>query len=332
MKTILITGIAGFIGMHTAKELLDNGHTVIGIDNFCKDVNYELKISRIKMLLPYENFFFYEGDIRDKPFLENVFNNDIDYVINLGAKANVRESMKDPETFINTNITGFLNVLEQAKENNVEKVLYASSSSVYGANQSQEFKREDQTDKPISVYAVTKKSNELFAYMYSKLYGIHTIGLRFFTVYGPYGRSDMAIYKFVKKILNGEEISVYNNGNMERDWIHVSDVVKAIELLLKKEPPEECVPYEIFNIGTGRSVSLIEMIGIIENTLGIKAKKVYLPMQDGDVKRTHANINPLKALGYRPKVQIEDGIADFVRWYRQYEGGRERENRKKEDR
>ncbi len=314
MKTILVTGIAGFIGSATARELENKGYKVIGIDNYNDYYDQKLKRDRTKNLLKKSKI--YEGDILDKELLEKISEeNKIDTIIHLAAQAGVRHSLKDPDTYIQTNIQGTNNILELARKKGIKKVIYASSSSVYGGNKKEKFSEKDRVDNPISLYAATKKANELQAAVYHNLYGINTIGLRFFTVYGPWGRPDMAAYIFTKRITEGETIKVYNYGEMERDFTYIKDIVKGIIAATEKELPGN----RIYNLGNNKTEKLSEFIKIIEENLGKKAKKELLPIQPGDVPRTSADISlAKKELGYEPTTNIKEGLKEFIKWYKEY--------------
>jgi len=313
MKTVLITGSAGFIGFHTAKRLLEDGNFVIGIDNMNDYYNPLLKEKRNEELSKYRNYKFYRLDFSDWDELnKKLRDEEFDIIIHLGAQAGVRYSLKNPWAYERSNVLGTLNIFELARKLDVDKVIYASSSSVYGGNTKVPFNEKDRIDTPISLYAATKRCNELMAYTYHHLYGIQMIGLRFFTVYGEYGRPDMAFWKFTKNILLGKPIEVYNYGNMERDFTYISDIVNGIYASVKYKKPG----YEIFNLGNDRPVNLEYAISLIEKYTGKKAIKKYLPMQPGDVPRTWADLTKSKKeLGYEPKVSIEDGLKRFVEWF-----------------
>ena len=312
---ILITGSAGFIGYHLCKELLDEENTILGIDNLNNYYNPSLKINRLNQLKLYKNFKFEKIDISDRTLITPVF---IKFkpnkVINLAAQAGVRYSLQNPYAYIDSNLVGFLNILELCRQNETEGFIYASSSSVYGENKKIPFSVEDRVDKPISLYAASKKANELIAHSYSHLYGLHTTGLRFFTVYGPWGRPDMAYYIFTKKILNQEPISVFNNGNMRRDFTFIDDIILGTSAAIEKN-----YRFEIFNLGNNNSVNLLDFIKTIENELNKKAIINFQPMQSGDVKETYADISESEEkLGFKPKISIDEGIPKFIRWYKSY--------------
>ncbi len=312
---ILITGAAGFIGFHLSKKLLANHQEVIGLDNVNDYYSVQLKEDRLKILRDFENFTFYKKDLCDLNSLKTIFKtHDIRRVVNLAAQAGVRYSLTNPFAYQKSNLEGFLNIIEVAKNNNVENFLYASSSSVYGNNKKLPFSTSDNVDHPISLYAATKKANELIAHTYSHLFGLPCSGFRFFTVYGPYGRPDMALFIFTKKILAGETIDVYNYGKMKRDFTYVDDICAGLISSLDKP-----YDYEVFNLGNHKSENLMEFIGLIEKYLGKKAKINLMPIQPGDVPETYADIShSTKKLGYMPTTNIEEGIKKFVEWYGNY--------------
>jgi len=315
MKCILITGAAGFIGYHVTRSLLDRGDQVIGLDNLNDYYDITLKEDRLKQLEPNDNFTFIKGDLINFKELEAVFQKyQIDVVCNLAAQVGVRNSIIDPFAYQKSNIEGFLNIIELSKRYNVSNFVYASSSSIYGNNKKIPFSESDSVDKPISMYAATKKSNELIAHSYSHLFRLNCIGLRFFTVYGPWGRPDMAIFKFTCAISNGESIEVYNYGKMKRDFTYIDDIVQGV--LVSIDNP---MRYDIFNIGNSNTVELKYLIECIERELGVTAKKKLMPLQPGDVLDTFADISHAKdKLGFEPKVGIEKGIKKFVEWYKSY--------------
>lgn len=319
-KLYFITGAAGFIGFHLSKMLLEQGAAVVGYDNINDYYDTKLKISRLNILEKYNNFTFIKGDLADKQAIDNLFREfKPQIVVNLAAQAGVRYSIEKPEAYINSNIIGFFNILEACRHNRVEHLVYASSSSVYGANQKVPFSTYDKTDSPVSLYAATKKSNELMAYTYSHLYGIPTTGLRFFTVYGPFGRPDMAYYSFTKAIMDGRPITIFNNGDMYRDFTYIDDIVKGIEHILCNPPETDGnkVQYKIYNIGNNQPVKIMEYIEILENCIGKKAIKEYLPMQPGDVYQTYADICDLEEdFDFVPSTTIEIGLSRFVEWYK----------------
>ena len=316
MKTILVTGVAGFIGSHTAKALLERGDKIIGIDNINEYYDPELKQKRLDVFFKdNENFIFYKEDISNLEAMEKIFSSHkIDKICHLAAQAGVRHSLTDPYTYLKSNIDGTIVIFEMARKHNINCVVYASSSSVYGDNVKQPFSEKDRTDTPISLYAATKKSNELMAYNYHKLFGINMTGLRFFTVYGEYGRPDMALFLFTDAILKGNEMEVFNHGKMKRDFTFISDIVSGIISSLDKS-----YPYEIFNLGCGKRVELMKFISIIEKELGKEGKKKFMEMQPGDVPESLADVSYAKEkLGYEPKVNVEEGIKKFIGWYKEY--------------
>lgn len=321
-KMYLVTGAAGFIGMHISKELLDLGCTIIGLDNMNDYYDVNLKYARLDMLKKYHRFTFYKIDMAEKDSLALVFKeNSIDVVINLAAQAGVRYSIENPDAYIQSNIIGFFNILENCRRHHVKHLIYASSSSVYGANKKVPFAVEDKVDSPVSLYAATKKSNELMAYTYSHLYQIPSTGLRFFTVYGPYGRPDMAYFSFTKAIMEDKPIKVFNNGDMYRDFTYIEDVVNGVLPLIENSPvlSTEGVPYKIYNIGNNRPEKLMDFIRVIEDAVGKKAVKEFCPLQPGDVYQTFADVKELmEDVGFRPSTPISVGINKFVAWYKDF--------------
>lgn len=334
---ILVTGAAGFIGFHLTKSLLRKGHEVVGIDNINDYYDVNLKYDRLKELgISKENaviflqnssdksgdFKFVRMNLEDREALPKLFEkHGFDVVCNLAAQAGVRYSIENPESYVDSNIVGFLNVLECCRHHKIEHLLYASSSSVYGENKKVPFSTNDSVDQPISLYAATKKSNELMAHTYSHLYNIPTTGLRFFTVYGPWGRPDMALYLFADAISKGVPIKVFNNGNMSRDFTFIEDIVNGIELLLENPPREEVkAAYRISNIGNGSPQSLGDFIEAIEASMGMTAKKEFLPMQAGDVPQTWADISDIQKMGYKSTTGIREGVQKFVDWFLNYRG------------
>ena len=311
----LVTGAAGFIGFHVAKSLLKDDVKVIGIDNLNPYYDVSLKNARLEQLTTQHNFTFYHGDIKDLDALKNIFSSHkIERICNLAAQAGVRYSMEDPFVYQESNIKGFLNLLEMARQHPVDNFVYASSSSVYGNNKELPFRVEDNVDTPISLYAATKKSNELMAYTYSHLFNIPLTGLRYFTVYGPWGRPDMALFLFTSAMLKGRTIDIYNFGKMKRDFTYIDDIVNGTISSL-----DNPFKYEIFNLGNSKTVELMELIKIVEQELGINAKKNFLPLQPGDVPETYADIGKAKSmLGYNPKTSIDSGVKKFIAWYREY--------------
>jgi UDP-glucuronate 4-epimerase len=327
---ILVTGAAGFIGFHLSKRLLAENYHVIGVDNLNDYYDVRLKNERLKQLENNDKFTFYKVDLADSEGLNEIFErHPISIVINLAAQAGVRYSLTHPHSYVHSNLVGFVNILEACRHYQVEHLLYASSSSVYGANTKTPFSTQDSVDHPVSIYAATKKANELMAHTYSHLFNIPTTGLRFFTVYGPLGRPDMAYYTFTKDIIEGNPIKVYNNGNMRRDFTYIDDIVEGIVKLLDLppepdpnrdlDPSTSHAPYKIYNIGNNSPVRLMDFIQTLENLIGKKAKMEFLPMQPGDVKETYADITDLqKAAGFSPATPLEIGLSQFVDWYKKY--------------
>jgi len=316
-KTILVTGSAGFIGFHTAKKLLENGHIVIGVDNFNDYYDPSLKEARNAILDGFEGYKLYRGDLSDESLVEQIFtDNKIDSICHLAAQAGVRYSLENPQVYIKSNINTFLNILEAARNYNIKDLVYASSSSVYGNNQKVPFSVSDSVDNPISLYAATKKADELMAHTYSHLFGINTTGLRFFTVIGPYGRPDMAPILFTSAISKEEEIKVFNFGKMKRDFTYIDDIVDGILLAL-----ERTNGYQIFNLGNNKPVELEYFISCLEKEIGKSAKKKYMELQPGDVLETFADIeHTKKVLGWEPKTSTEEAIKAFIGWYKEYYG------------
>ncbi len=333
MKTNLITGSVGFIGFSLCKQLLERGDIIIGIDNHNDYYDPKIKDSRLDILNKFPNYKHYRLDICDRKNLEDIFKNHRpSKVLNLAAQAGVRYSIKNPLAYIKSNIDGFANILENSKKYKIENFVYASTSSVYGANTKIPFSENDSVNHPLSVYAATKKSNELMAHAYSHLYGLPTTGLRFFTVYGPWGRPDMALFKFTKNILEDKTIDVFNNGEHTRDFTFIDDIVYGVIKTLdypavsnddwnsnQPDPASSKAPWRIYNIGNNKNIQLMDYIKCLEKTLGKKAKINFLPLQPGDVLDTYANINNLKEkFNYQPKTSIEDGIFKFIKWYKDY--------------
>lgn len=317
-KTVLVTGAAGFIGHAVSQRLIERGDTVMGIDNLNDYYDVQLKNDRLA-LLSGQNFTFYKIDLADREAVSELFStHTFDAVIHLAAQAGVRYSITHPHSYIDSNIVGFMNVLEACRHATTPHLIYASSSSVYGKNQEMPYSIEHNVDHPISLYAATKKSNELMAHTYSHLYHLPTTGLRFFTVYGPWGRPDMSPIKFAQKIAKGEPIDVYNFGDHQRDFTYIDDIVEGIVRLMDRGGLETS-PYELHNIGNNKPVELMYFIELLENALGKPAIKNMLPMQAGDVKATYANIDSLqKAVGYQPVTQIEQGVQKFIAWFKSY--------------
>lgn len=317
MKNYLVTGAAGFIGFHVSRALLERGDRVIGLDNVNEYYDVSLKESRLRLLEDYPNFTFYRENLADLPALTRIFaGHSIQVVCNMAAQAGVRYSLVNPFAYQKSNLEGFQNLIHLSKEHGVENFVYASSSSVYGNNKKVPFSVKDNVDHPISLYAATKKANELVAHTYSHLYGLPCTGLRLFTVYGPWGRPDMALFIFTRAILNNEPIEVFNYGQMKRDFTYIDDIVQGVLASLDRP-----VPYAIYNLGNSKAVDLLYFIACIEKCLGRKAEKIMLPMQPGDVPETFADISESERdLGFRPNTSIEEGIERFVAWYRSYYG------------
>lgn len=321
-KVYLITGGAGFIGFHLSKSLLAKGARVIGFDNLNDYYDVQLKKDRLAVLKEYGDYTFIKGDLSDRSDVFRLFQEYApQVVVNLGAQAGVRYSIDNPTAYMQSNMMGFFHILEGCRYFPVEHLVYASSSSVYGGNEKVPFSTEDKVDGPVSLYAATKKSNELMAHAYSKLYHIPATGLRFFTVYGSYGRPDMAYYKFTQKILAGEPIQVYNHGDMYRDFTYIDDIVKGVENILCNPPVQNAqgVSYKLYNIGNNKPEKLMDYIETLEKCLGRTAKKEYLPMQPGDVYQTYADVTDLmRDYDFRPDTTIEEGLTKFVEWYLAY--------------
>lgn len=330
---ILVTGAAGFIGMHTSLRLLARGDEVVGLDNLNDYYDPTLKEARLARLTPHARFRFVKLDVADRAGMEALFAAErFDRVIHLAAQAGVRYSLQNPHAYIDSNLVGFMNILEGCRHAKVEHLVYASSSSVYGGNTKMPFSERDSVDHPVSIYAATKKANELMAHTYSHLYGLPTTGLRFFTVYGPWGRPDMALFLFTKAILEGRPIDVFNHGRMKRDFTYVDDIVEGVIRTLdhvaeadpgfdpmQPDPGTGNVPYRVFNIGNHDPVELMEFIAAIEDALGSEAEKNFLPLQDGDVPATYADTAALNAwTGFVPATSVRDGVGRFVAWYREY--------------
>jgi UDP-glucuronate 4-epimerase len=332
---VLVTGAAGFIGSFTTHRLLDRGDEVIGIDNLNAYYDVRLKQARLDRLEGREGFTFARVDVADRDAMDSLFRDRRpDRVVHLAAQAGVRYSLANPQAYLDANVTGFLNVLENLRTHGTEHLVYASTSSVYGSNTSMPFSVHDNVDHPVSLYAATKKSNELMAHTYSHLFGLPCTGLRFFTVYGPWGRPDMALFKFTDRILAGEAIDVFNYGNHTRDFTYVEDIVEGVIRVLdhparsnpdwsgdRPDPHSSNAPYRLYNIGSNNPINLMRYIEVLEETLGIEAKKNYLPLQPGDVPDTFADVTDLmRDVGYKPETPIEDGIRNFVAWYKDYYG------------
>ena len=332
-KTILITGAAGFIGFHLSNRLLADGFNVLGVDNLNNYYDVNLKKERLNLLTLNSNFSFFRTDLSDLEGLTTIFKeNTVDVVVNLAAQAGVRYSLINPHSYVESNLVGFVNILECCRHHHVKHLVFASSSSVYGANTNLPFSVHDNVDHPVSLYAATKKSNELMAHTYSHLFDLPCTGLRFFTVYGPWGRPDMALFLFTKAILNNEPIQVFNYGKMRRDFTYIDDIVEGVVRVIQAVPtpnpdwsgdaPDSATsykPYRIFNIGNNNPVELTRFIEAIEDALGKKAEKKLMDIQPGDVAETYANIDDLyNAVGFKPETPIEKGIEKFIEWYRSY--------------
>ncbi len=330
---ILITGVAGFIGSQLAKKILNHDINVVGIDNLNDYYDVNLKKSRLQQLEANSNFQFIKLDLADRKGMAELFNrHKFNQVVNLAAQAGVRYSLENPYAYVDTNIVGFVNLLEGCRHHAVEHLVFASSSSVYGLNTKMPFSAKHNVDHPVSLYAATKKANELMAHTYSHLYGLPTTGLRFFTVYGPWGRPDMAYFKFTKAILANQPIDVYNFGKMQRDFTYIDDIVEGVMKIIQRKPKADSnwssetpnpssstAPYKIYNIGNNQSVDLMYFIKTLENALGKKANMNMLPMQPGDVKMTYANIDDLKTdFNWQPQTSIEEGLSNFIDWYTNY--------------
>lgn len=342
MSSILVTGAAGFIGFHLSQRLIKEGYNVVGYDNLNDYYDVKLKTDRLKQLgvdvsagtmkagetvesETGDSFQFVRGDLSDRSVMEPLFEeNDFSVVVNLAAQAGVRYSLENPHAYIESNINGFLNILEGCRHQGVDHLIYASSSSVYGSNKKMPFKTSDRVDNPVSLYAATKKSNELMAHTYSHLYGIPVTGLRFFTVYGPWGRPDMALFLFTEAMMKGEPIKVFNYGEMKRDFTYIDDIIESIVRLMPKPPEsgeqeEESAPHTVYNIGHNSPVKLMDFIGEIEKNLDLEAEKNMMEIQPGDVPATWADVSDLfERIDYSPKVGVEEGIRNFVNWYREY--------------
>ena len=330
---VLVTGAAGFIGFHTSKALLDRGDQVVGLDNMSPYYDVNLKKARLEQLRKRNNFTFVQADLADRTAIEELFAGEKpDRVINLAAQAGVRYSLENPHSYVDSNLLGFLNILEGCRHNDVEHLVFASSSSVYGANTQMPFSIHHNIDHPVSLYAATKKSNELMAHSYAHLYRLPVTGLRFFTVYGPWGRPDMSLFLFTKKILAGEPIDVFNNGNHSRDFTYIDDIVEGVVRTLDlvatpnegwdsdaPDPGTSAAPFRLYNIGNNSPVALMDFIASLEKALGREAEKNFLPLQPGDVPETYADIDDLsEAVGFRPDTPLDVGIQRFVEWYREH--------------
>ena len=333
MAKILVTGAAGFIGFHLCQKLLERGDQVVGIDNINDYYDVNLKYARLQQLKPYPGFKFDQLDLADQEAIAHLFAaQSFDKVVNLAAQAGVRYSLKHPHAYVNSNLVGFVNILEGCRHAGIQHLVFASSSSVYGANTKMPFSVHDNVDHPVSLYAATKKANELMAHSYSHLYGIPITGLRFFSVYGPWGRPDMALFLFTKAILAGEPIQVFNHGKMKRDFTYIDDIIEGVVRVMDHtaqpnldwsgdtpDPGSSKAPYKIYNIGNNNPVELTYFIEVLENCLGIKAKKNMMPIQPGDVPVNYADVDDLiRDVGFKPATPIEVGVEKFVEWYRAY--------------
>ncbi len=330
---ILVTGAAGFIGFFLSRQLLADGNSVVGLDSLNDYYDPGLKQARLDQLLPDPNFLHADIDLADRPAMDRLFRDHaFDVVINLAAQAGVRYSLENPHSYVDANLVGFANILEGCRHTGVGHLVFASSSSVYGANTKMPFSIHDNVDHPVSLYAATKKANELMAHSYSHLYGMKVTGLRFFTVYGPWGRPDMAYFLFTKAILEGRPIKVFNHGKMRRDFTYIDDIVEGVIQIMGKpptanpdwsgaspDPGTSYCPYRIYNIGNNQQVELLHFIKVLEQCLGREAEKIFLPMQNGDVPATYANIDDLvRDINYKPNTPVETGLRHFVDWYRDY--------------
>lgn len=330
---ILVTGAAGFIGFHVCRKLLEEGHVVVGLDNLNNYYEVTLKEDRLKQLVSWSGYRYVKVDLADREEITRLFAEEgFDRVVNLAAQAGVRYSLENPHAYVDSNLVGFMNVLEGCRQNKIEHLVYASSSSVYGANETMPFSEEDNVDHPVSLYAATKKANELMAHTYSHLYGIPTTGLRFFTVYGPWGRPDMSPFLFTRAILESKPLKVYNYGKHRRDFTYIDDIVQGVLLALahipkgnptwsglSPDPSSSRAPWKIYNIGNSQPVELLHYIQVIERALGKTTKKELLPLQLGDVTHTYADVTALQRdTGYKPRFSIEEGVEEFIRWYKSY--------------
>lgn len=333
MQKILVTGAAGFIGHNLSKRLLEDGRTVVGLDNLNDYYDPNLKRDRLAQLTKFERFAHADFDMADRSLMEKLFADEqFDAVVNLAAQAGVRYSLINPHSYVDTNLVGFVNILEGCRHTEVKHLLYASSSSVYGANTAMPFSVHDNVDHPVSLYAASKKANELMAHSYSHLYNLPCTGLRFFTVYGPWGRPDMALFLFTKAMLEDRPIDIFNNGHMERDFTYIDDIVEGVFRLIDHlprpnpdwsgdtpDPASSYCPWRVYNIGNNAKEKLMRYIEVLEDCLGKKAKKNFLPMQNGDVPATYANVDALvREIDFKPQTTIEEGIKKFVDWYREY--------------
>jgi len=316
---ILITGSAGFIGFHISKKLLSQDHTIVGIDNLNDYYEKKIKLDRNKILKSYKNYFFKKTDLNNYKSIENlVIKYKVKKIIHLAAQAGVRYSLKHPGIYFESNLKGFFNILEISRNNNIKHLIFASTSSVYGDSKTFPVAENENTDHPKSFYAATKKSNEVMAYSYSNTYKLPCTGLRFFTVYGPFGRPDMALFKFTKNIIKNNHIELFNSGKHSRDFSYIDDITEGIKLIIDSTPNKK-IPYEIYNIGNGETRSLLKYLNEIEKNIGKKAKLKKMPLQIGDIKKTHSNIKKIRDnFGYKPKTDITLGIKNFINWYKSY--------------
>ena len=333
---VLVTGAAGFIGFHVARRLLAAGRPVVGLDNLNTYYDPKLKETRLAELKKLSGFRFIEGDLADRPAMTALFSERFPFVVHLAAQAGVRYSLSEPHAYVDANLTGFVNVLEGCRHNGCEHLLYASSSSVYGANTHMPFSVHDNVDHPLSLYGASKKANELMAHAYAHLFRLPATGLRFFTVYGPWGRPDMAMWLFTAAIIAGKPIKLFNNGNMQRDFTYVDDVVEAVVRLVDRPPapnpawsgsaPDAAssnAPWRVYNIGNNSPVELLEVVRLLEAAIGKKANREMLPMQPGDVPATYADVDDLmREVGFRPSTSIAEGVSRFVAWYKEYHSAR----------
>jgi UDP-glucuronate 4-epimerase len=332
-EKILVTGAAGFIGFHLSKRLLEDGCSVVGLDIINDYYDPAIKHSRLELLTPYDRFKFVRIDLADREGMKALFEQEqFDAVVNLAAQAGVRYSLINPHSYVDSNLVGFVNILEGCRHNKVKHLVFASSSSVYGSNTKMPFSVHDNVDHPVSLYAASKKANELMAHTYSHLYGLSCTGLRFFTVYGPWGRPDMALFLFTKAILEGRPIDVFNYGKMQRDFTYIDDIIEGVVRVMQRpaqpnpdwdgnapDPGTSYAPYRIYNIGNNNPVELMHFIEVIEDCLGKKAEKNLLPMQPGDVPATYADIDDLvRDTGFKPETTLEEGIPKFIEWYKEY--------------
>jgi len=332
-STVIVTGAAGFIGFHLSKRLIKEGHTVTGLDNLNDYYDVGLKKKRLEILQEADRFSFVQMDLEDREGIQTLFkDHSFDVVVNLAAQAGVRYSLTNPHAYVDANIVGFVNILEACRHSGVKHLVYASSSSVYGANTAMPFSVHHNVDHPVSLYAASKKSNELMAHTYSHLYGLSCTGLRFFTVYGPWGRPDMALFLFTRAMLENRSIQIFNHGKMQRDFTYVDDIIEGVVRVMGKlpqpnpqwsgknpDPGTSYVPYKIYNIGNNNPVELMAFVEAIEDALGVTAEKEFLDLQPGDVPATYADVDDLmKDVGFKPETSIQEGIGRFVEWYREY--------------